>query len=194
MSSKNYRFQVILAISNGKQPPTSITTTELADIKVHLSQPIIGFRITSLTMGPDPQGVQNRAQTDSKNHSVLYLQTDLGQIRFDMQNQMSSQKGKQAAGVLIVKFQTFTEPSTKTATHLDCPWYSHGRMETGSVFVKALDWMGAENYKMTVELEGCRSWVREVCEPLMVAGLTNLDFADNNMNWTPIGTGGFATD
>ena len=70
--SKDFLFSNLLKIAKQEPCLPQINEAEAEYIKARLDLTIYELCASSLTLGPDPQGVQNRRQVDSMNHWVLY--------------------------------------------------------------------------------------------------------------------------
>lgn len=132
---------------------------EIDDTYSTLLLHITGFRITYLTQGFDPEGVELRTRVDSLNHAVIYVMHEEGQVRFSMESDPNTQIGQQGRGYLMVKFQRFLTPTNKSTITIDGPWCPRDALRTVGDMFRALSVMGADNYMMHESLEGCRSWV-----------------------------------
>ncbi|KZP17022.1 hypothetical protein FIBSPDRAFT_1047133 [Athelia psychrophila] len=195
MTSGDFFFEDILALAKGEARPPKMSELDADFIQRQLKVEIEFFDITNLTLGPDPEGVHNREQIDSLNHSVIYTELDdAGKARFSMENRGNAKKGTNSRGVLTVKFQGFDGASKKTTKSIHRPWNSRGRVVTLNNFVVMLDHMGASGFTMTTDLQGCRSWVQGILRPLIEAQFIDIDIEDVEMKWSSISTGHIAAN
>ena len=153
-------FATVLEVALGHARPSDINETQEQVINNRLSLAIETVSLTSLTIGPDPDGVQNRRQVDSLNHTVFYVQLEGDrQARFSMENQETSKKGTISAGELVIRLRDSQGISRKSVMSLERPWDSLDIIPTLRHLVVMFHIIGAANFKMNANLSGCRSWV-----------------------------------
>ncbi|TFK43944.1 hypothetical protein BDQ12DRAFT_709601 [Crucibulum laeve] len=133
-----------------------------------------------------------RPSTMEENEEKLikrYLKLPIVSIRFSMESPRRSKQGIINNGILMVKFHAFEGISHNSVINVERPerpWHLMDCVTNFRHMLVLFHVIGADDFTMTEELAGCRSWVKGISKVMIEAGFFDLNVSNLELGWGPL--------